>query len=217
MSTRTLTEYFVCPSSPAYTHQVSVTSGCVLVSVEGASGAPISGCTISDGGLVTVPSGEAGAALWVTYTAPGPTYSGSKAQAGRGSTLSIGATPTEIGEMTSVPFNRPEWDFVDVTNFDSTSDQEMLPTIRKAATFSVKGNRVATDAGQLLVEAAYASGALNSFTILLPKTATQTTTGDKYLFNAYVKGASFDVAVTKQVEYTINLQTSGPITYTAGS
>lgn len=144
-------------------------------------------------------------------------YTGSKAQAGRGSTFSIGGTPTLIGEVSDIPFNRPEWDFVDVTNLDSGSDQEMLSTIRKAASFTVKGNRVAADAGQLLVEAAYASGAINSFTITLPKTATQTVSGDKYAFNAFVKSASFDVAPTKQVEYSINLQTSGPVTYTAGS
>lgn len=144
-------------------------------------------------------------------------YTGSKAQAGRGSTLSIGATPTEIGEMTDVSFNRPEWDFVDVTNLDSGSDQEMLATIRKAASFTAKGNRVAADAGQLLVETAYATGALSAFTLQLPKTSTQTVSGDKYTFNAYVKSASFDVAPTKQIEYSISLQTSGPVTFTAGS
>jgi len=144
-------------------------------------------------------------------------YTGSKAQPGRGSKLSIGTTPTEIGEVSDVPFNRPEWDFVDVSNFDSAVDQEMLPTMRKAASFTAKGNRVAADAGQLLVEAAYASGALNSFTLLLPLAAGQTVTGDKYVFNAYVKSCQFDVATTKQVEYSILLQTSGPITYTAGS
>lgn len=145
------------------------------------------------------------------------TYAGSKAQAGRGSTLSIGATPTEIGECSDVPFTRPEWDFVDVTNLDSGSDQEMLPTIRKAASFTVKGNRVSSDAGQLAVETAYGSGALTAFTLQLPKTAAQTSTGDKYAFNAFVKSSSFDVTPTKQVEFSIALQTSGPITFTAGS
>jgi predicted secreted protein len=145
------------------------------------------------------------------------TYTASKAQAGRGSVFSIGGTPTEIGEVTDISFNRPEWDFVDVTNLDSGSDQEMLPTIRKATTFTVKGNRVAADAGQTAVETAYASAALAAFTLLLPKTATQTVSGDKYTFSAYVKNAAFDVAPTKQIEYNISLQTSGAVTYTAGS
>lgn len=145
------------------------------------------------------------------------TYSGSKSQAGRGSLLSIGATPTEIGEVSDVPFTRPQWDFVDVTNFDSAADQEMLSTIRKAANFTVKGNRVSSDAGQALVETAYQSGALTAFTLTLPKTAAQTTSGDKYTFNAYVRTFGFDVTPTKQIEFSLDLQTSGPITFTIGT
>ncbi len=37
------------------------------------------------------------------------TYGGSLAQAGRGSTLSIGGTPTLIGEVKDVPLNRGKW------------------------------------------------------------------------------------------------------------
>jgi hypothetical protein len=145
------------------------------------------------------------------------TYTGSKAQAGRGSVLSIGATPTEIGECADVPFNRPEWETVDTTNFDSGSDEEQLVTIRKAATFSITGNRVSSDAGQVLAEAAYQSGALTAFTFVLPKTPVQTTAGDKYTFNAYVKGSTFKVQPTQKVEFSLNLQTSGPVALVVGS
>lgn len=144
-------------------------------------------------------------------------YTGSKAQAGRGSTLSIGATPVEIGEVSDIPFKRPEWDYVDVTNLDSGSDQEMLPTIRKASSFTVKFNRVVSDAGQIAVEAAYASGAISAFVVQLPKSSTQTVSGDKYTFNAFVKGADFDVSPTKQIESSCTLQVSGSVAYTAGS
>lgn len=144
-------------------------------------------------------------------------YSGSKAQAGRGSTLSIGATPTEIGEVSDVQFSRPEMDLVDVTNFDSGGDQELLPTIRKSNTFTVKGNRVSSDAGQQAAETAYQTFALSAFTLQLPKTPTQTVAGDKYTFNAYVKNLSFDVATTKQIEFSMMLQISGAVTFTAGS
>jgi hypothetical protein len=144
-------------------------------------------------------------------------YTGSKAQAGRGSLLSIGATPTPIGECADVPFNRPEWDTVDTTNFDSGADEEQLVTIRKAATFSVTGNRVSSDAGQTAAEAAYQGGTLQQFTFTLPKTTAQTTTGDKYVFNAYVKGSNFKVSPTGKIEFTLNLQTSGPVVLTVGS
>jgi hypothetical protein len=144
-------------------------------------------------------------------------YTGSKAQAGRGSLLSIGATPTPIGECADIPFNRPEWETVDITNFDSGSDEEQLVTIRRAATFSVTGNRVSSDAGQISVEAAYQSGALTPFTLQLPKTGAQTTSGDKFTFSAYVKGSNFKLSPTGKIEFTLNLQTSGPIPFVQGS
>lgn len=152
-----------------------------------------------------------------TSATPLATYTGSKAQAGRGSILAIGATPTEIGECADIPFNRPEWDTVDITNFDSGMDEEQLVTIRKAATFSVTGNRVSSDAGQIAAEAAYQNATLNSFTLTLPKTSTQTTAGDKYVFNAYVKGSSFKLSPTGKIEFTLNLQTSGPCVLTPGT
>jgi hypothetical protein len=144
-------------------------------------------------------------------------YTGSKAQAGRGSLLSIGSTPTPIGEVADVPFNRPEWETIDITNFDSGIDEEQLVTIRRATTFSVTGNRVAADAGQLAVEAAYQSGVLTDFSFTLPKTPIQTTSGDKYTFKAYVKGSNFKVSPTNKIEFTLNLQTSGPVTPTPGT
>jgi hypothetical protein len=144
-------------------------------------------------------------------------YTGSKAQAGRGSLLSIGATPTPIGECADIPFNRPEWETVDTTNFDSGADEEQLVTIRRAATFSVTGNRVSSDAGQTAAETAYQTGALTTFTLQLPKTTVQTTAGDKYAFSAFVKGSNFKLSPTGKIEFTLNLQTSGPVTLTPGS
>jgi hypothetical protein len=144
-------------------------------------------------------------------------YTGSKAQAGRGSILAIGATPTPIGECSDVPFNRPEWETVDTTNFDSGSDEEQLVTIRRAATFSITGNRVSSDAGQVAAETAYQSGALMPFTFTLPKTTAQTSSGDKYAFQAYVKGSNFKASPTGKVEFTLNLHSSGPVVLTAGT
>lgn len=141
----------------------------------------------------------------------------SKSQAGRGSQLEIGATPTLIGECSDIPFNRGEWNNVDVTNLDSGSDEEILPTIRMTATFDIKGNRVSSDAGQVLAEAAYQSGSVEAFALTLPKTATQVTKGDTYAFNAYVLASDFTVAPTKQIEFTLKLKTTGPVTLTVGS
>jgi hypothetical protein len=144
-------------------------------------------------------------------------YTTSKAQAGRGSIVSIGATPTVIGEVTDFPLQRGKWDFADVTNLQSGSDSEMLATMRKAASFTMKGNRVAADAGQVLVETAYQAGSLQTFSVELPKISTQTTKGDAYNFSAYVAGSSFSVSPTKQIEFSIDLQVSGPVTLVAGT
>lgn len=144
-------------------------------------------------------------------------YTGSKAQAGRGTTLSIGATPTLIGELNDIPIQRGKWETVDVTNFESVSDAEYLTTIRKAGSLTVKGNRVVSDAGQVAVEAAYQSGALSAFAITLPMTSTQTVKGDTYTFNAYVLSADFSVQPTKQIEFSMELQITGGTTFTAGS
>lgn len=144
-------------------------------------------------------------------------YTGSKSQSGRGSTLSIGSTPTEIGECNDVPFTRPEWTDVDVTNFDSAADAEILPVIREPKEFTVKGNRVSSDAGQVACETAYQAATLSAFTLVLPKTTAQTTSGDKYTFNAFVKNLSFDLTPKKQVEFNLLLKISGAVTFTVGS
>ena len=145
------------------------------------------------------------------------TYTSSQAQAGRGSQLAIGGTPTMIGEVKGVPLNRGKWDLVDVTNFESGSDSEQMVTIRKPGSVTFTGNRVSGDAGQEAVETAYQSGALAAFTLTLPKTATQTSTGDKYTFNAFVVGSNFTDNVTQVIEFSIELQISGPCTLTVGS
>ena len=67
------------------------------------------------------------------------------------------------------------------------------------------------------MEAAYQAGSLQTFTIQLQKTAAQTTTGDKYVFTGYVVSSDFSIAPTKQIEFTMELQTSGAIVPTVGS
>lgn len=144
-------------------------------------------------------------------------YPGSQAQAGRGTTLGIGATPTLIGELSDLPLNRGKWNTVETTNFDSGSDAEYLSTVRKAATITLKGNRVSSDAGQVAVEAAYQAGTRETFVVTLPKTSTQTTAGDTYTFEALVVSCDFSIQTEKQVEFSIELQVTGATTFTAGS
>lgn len=144
-------------------------------------------------------------------------YTGSKAQAGRGATLSIGATPgVLIGEITDLPFDLPEWQTVDTTNLQSGSDSEFLPTIRKTSAWTLKVNRVSTDAGQAAVQTAYSAATLTPFSLTLPAEQGQTT-GDSFTFNAYVLSASFTISPTSVVSASLKIQISGPVTPVEGT
>ena len=145
-------------------------------------------------------------------------YTSSAAVAGRGWSLSIGSTPTLIGEIQELPFTRPEWKFDDITNLESGNDAEILPTIRESSEFTIKVNYVSGDAGQAAIEAAYQAATLSPFTLQATKTATQTTAGDKWAFNGYVLGFDFDsISAAKHVVGSIKLKVTGAVTFTIGS
>jgi hypothetical protein len=152
-------------------------------------------------------------------------YTGSKAQSGRGSALSIGgvtgSTGTEtftlIGEAKTSGISGAQWGTDDTTNFQSGADQEFLTTVRNNGSLRIDGNRVSSDAGQVAVEAAFASGSKYDFKLVLPLTAVQTTTGDTYTFSALVEQREFTVDVTKAISYSVTLKISGPVTLTVGS
>lgn len=144
-------------------------------------------------------------------------YTGSLATSGRGSLLTVGSTPTTVGEVKSSSLSGNAWGTADVTNFQSGPDQEFITTVRNNGEFRLSGNRVSTDAGQVIVEAAYQSGAITAFAVTLPKQGAQTTSGDKYGFNALVQTRSFDVDVTKEISWSVTLKVSGAVTYTPGT
>lgn len=134
-----------------------------------------------------------------------------------GTAVSLTVGPQQIGEVRSVPFKRGPWTFADTTNFQSGADKETLPIIRDNGSITLSGNRVSGDTGQAAVEAAYQSGAIQTFTLTLPKTSSQTTIGDTYSFNAYVKSSDFNADAEKEVDFSIDLMISGPTTLTLGS
>lgn len=209
-------EQFTVPATTPYTYNLLNPTGATLVQVQSAAGVPVTGCSIT-AGVLTVPSTEANAVLWVIYDAtPTSSYSGSKAQAGRGTIVKIGSTV--IGEVSDAPINRGKWETVDTTNFESGNDSEYLQTIRKGQATTIKGNRLGSlDAGQAAVETAWENGTAASFTITIPKNGSQTTVGDSYTFNALVLSFDFSVQPTKQIEFSIDLQPTGGYTFTPGS
>lgn len=156
-----------------------------------------------------------------------PTYNGSKAQAGRGSQLSIGGLTgasgpdvyTLIGEIKTGGISGAQWATEDVTNFESGADQEFLATIRDNGTIDMAGNRIASDAGQVAVEAAFSSGLKYDFKLQLPINAQagQTTTGDAFTFSALCQSRDIAVDTTKAVSWNVKLKVSGPVTLVTGS
>jgi hypothetical protein len=145
------------------------------------------------------------------------TYTGSLAQAGRGSLLTVGGTPTTVGEVKSAGISGNQWGTVDVTNFQSGPDREFILSVRDNGSLKLQGNRVSADPGQVIVEAAYQSGVITAFALTLTKTAAQTTNGDKYTFNALVESRSFDVDVTKEISWNVSLKISGAVTLVSGT
>ena len=154
-------------------------------------------------------------------------YTGSKAQAGRGSQLYIGGVTgvggseswTLIGEVKSGSISGVSFDKEDVSNFQSGVYKEYLATMVDPGTLDMSGNRVSTDAGQLAVEAAFLTGLTYDWKLVLPintKTG-QTTTGDTFILSGFVQSRDIAVDTTKAVGWNVKLQLSGPPTITPGS
>lgn len=155
-----------------------------------------------------------------------PAYSGSLAQAGRGSALSIGPltgtltpTYTMVGEIKTSGISGAQWGTEDVSNFESGADQEFLTTMRDNGTVDLAGNRVTSDAGQAAVEVAFGTGLKYLWKITLPinTQAGQTTTGDVYAFSALVQSRDISVDTTKAIGWTVKLKISGAVVLTPGS
>lgn len=154
-------------------------------------------------------------------------YTGSKAQAGRGTQLSLGGltgaggaeTFTPIGEVKTTGISGVQFDQEEVSNMDSGVYKEYLATMIDPGTLDLSGNRISTDAGQQAVEAAFLTGLKYDWKMVLPinKQAGQTTTGDTFVFSGFVKSRDIPVDITKAIAWTVKLQLSGAPIYTQGS
>lgn len=149
------------------------------------------------------------------------TYSTSKAQSGRGTSLSIGTgSPVLIGEIRSLSQSGNTWETSDVTNFQSGFTKEFIATILDSGEFEVTCNRVSSDAGQVALVAAFngaGAGSLQPFTIALLKSGTQTTSGDSIAFNALVQGSNMTIDPTKEITTAFRLKVSGNPVTTVGT
>lgn len=143
-------------------------------------------------------------------------YTGTKALTGKGTILNIGSTPVEVGEIKSIKLSGRKNNTEDVTNMDSTQ-MEFISTIADPGQWALEGNRVPGDAGQVAMEAAFSSGAITPFTIVLPKATGQVTSGDKYTFNALVMEVDYAFEPTKADSFSATLKVSGAMTFVPGA
>jgi len=140
----------------------------------------------------------------------------SKAMSGKGTVLSIGENP--IVEVKTFQFSGGKNDTEDVTNSDSTGRaKEFIVTLLDSGQLKCGGNYVGGDAGQLALRDAFKSGLLTDFSLVLPKTAAQQTSGDKFAFSAVVEESNIDVQYDKAITWSGSLKISGVITFTAGA
>jgi|ERR1700722_17802049 len=151
-------------------------------------------------------------------------YTGSKAQTGDLTTLSINTgtvtTPvyTLVGEITDLQQSGKMNATDDVTNLQSTAE-EFIATLLKPGKYDLTLNRISGDAGQVAVLASFNAQTTLLYQIQLLKNSTQTTTGDKFVFTSLVE--EFDdissMKADKAIKSKVGLKVSGPITLTVGS
>jgi len=166
-----------------------------------------------------------GVALTATTLAAG--YSSSLGQAGIGTQLSIGGPASGaaewvgVGEIDDIPDFLPEWEMVDTTNLQS-SIKEMKPTILGTKDVSLECNRVSTDAGQSACVTAYSGNPPVPYwfriVVKANTAAGQTTTGDTWVFTAYVKKCGpKGVKATEWIKTAIDLTIVSAPVFTEGA
>lgn len=143
-------------------------------------------------------------------------YTTSKAVNGLGTVLAIGGTPTTVGEVLDITQSGQQWKTDPSTNMQSSAE-EFITTIKSSGEYDITYNRVAADAGQIAVDAAFASGALTAFTITEPK-GFYTTTGTKFAFSGVVTDLNYGPwSIDKNIIVKMKVKVSGSITVTAGT
>jgi len=152
-------------------------------------------------------------------------YTGTAAQSPLGGELAINTSGTSVPTYTQIEEVKDiQWagrinKTADATNLESSAE-EFIATLPVSGTLDVTCNRISGAAGQVAVEAAWRTRATNVlFQLTYPKNATQTVTGDVYVFKCIVEEASPAPSFKPEdvIDYKFKLKINGLDTYTAGS
>lgn len=127
-----------------------------------------------------------------------------------------GSTFTDIAEATAILVPETQVDYKDVTSLDSAGGfREYIPGLKDAGEVSIPCNY--TTAVYTAAEGYRAAGTLITFKTTLPLEAGQSTTGDVFEFSGYVSPLLETNEVGEPIGLSINVRTSGPVSFTAGS
>ncbi|UWZ84650.1 hypothetical protein [Occallatibacter riparius] len=143
-------------------------------------------------------------------------YAGSKARAGRNIIVSVGETPTVIGDVFDYGTFGGEWATTKVTRLTSSAD-EFIKTIKDNGNLQLKLNAVPSDAGQIALEAAEADADPTKITVQFPVLDGQTTTGNSFVFYGLVLGFKYSGDPSKQLQVEVNIKITGDVTKTPGA
>ena len=148
-------------------------------------------------------------------------YTGSKAFAGRGSSLELGSgspTPTftAIAELRKISRGGSKADIADVTNMESGNYRESLPTLLTPGEISFEGNYIPSDATQASLQTQCDNQTLSPWQIILPPTGSPPTSQGGWSFNAYVTALDIpELQVDKEATIAGKLTITGKPAYSA--
>lgn len=137
-----------------------------------------------------------------------------KALIGKGTTLSIGATPTLVAEIKSIKYSGYKRAMEDASNMDS-ANVESIPGLLDPGEIEIAGNYIGADAGQVAIRAALEAATLSDFTVTYPKGTA--TTAPKETFSGYVIELSRDFDATKSSSFSAKIKLNTIPVLTAGA
>lgn len=153
----------------------------------------------------------------------------SKGYTGRGTVLSMGASPassfTAVAQVKTFQFSNGggKWSYEDITNSGSPAVgpgvlKENIPTEVDPGEFNIGGVVLPSDAGQLMLATAFNAGVLYDFKLQLPLGPGQTTTGNLLTFSGYLEDQALpDVQFDKALTFKATVKLTTLVTVTQGS
>lgn len=151
-----------------------------------------------------------------------PTSTESIGFSGKGGTLSIstdGTAFTLVKQVQKISSSGQKSNFADITNLDSPSNYvEKLPTTLESGSLSLTVVSNPSDAGQLMLLAAFQAQTKLTVKLQYPKVGAQTTSGLLKTFSAYVSAAPMpSMAVADASTFDAELMITGPVVDTPGT